>query len=125
MKPQQGSVLIIVLWTSVLLTVLVTAMTSKVRLSARVALYNQEAATGWAEILSTVDKAEMQLMLERMPVPFDDMPELTEDGEVRTPSYRFNGQPLQLHYPAAENMVVRIYDHAGKINLNRIQRRSM
>lgn len=124
-KPQKGSVLIIVLWTSVLLTVLVTAMASKVRLSARVAFHNQEAATGWAEILATVDKAEMELMLERMPTPIDELPELTEDGELRISSYRFNGQPLQLHYPADENMMVRIYDHAGKINLNRIPRRNM
>ena len=125
MRQQRGSVLIIVLWTAVLLTVLVTAMASKVRLSAKVAYHNQEAATQWAAVMAALDKAEMQLMLERMPASIEEEPELTEDGELRSPFYKFNGQPLTLHYPAAEDVVVRIYDHAGKINLNRIPRRNM
>lgn len=122
---QRGSVLIIVLWTAVMLTVLVTAMAGKVRLSAQVAMHNAEAATVWAEQMATVAKAEMELMLERMPDPIDYVPERTEDGEVRNEEYRFNGKLLELHYPAAEGMMVRIYDHAGKINLNRIPRRNM
>ena len=60
-----------------------------------------------------------------MAPPIDQEVELTEEGEARNPRYRFNGQPLTLHYPQAEEMVVRIYDHAGKINLNRIPRRNM
>ena len=46
MKKQAGAVIIIVLWTSVLLTVLVTAMASKVRLSAKTAIHNQEVSMG-------------------------------------------------------------------------------
>lgn len=125
MERQRGSVLIIVLWTAVLLTVLVTAMASKVRLSAKVAYHNQTAASQWAQVMGALDKAEMELMLNRMPTPVDFEPEVTEEGEVRNPSYHFNGQPLVLQYPAGEDMVVRIYDHAGKINLNRIPRRNM
>ena len=67
----------------------------------------------------------MELMLEMMAPPIDQEVELTEEGEARNPRYRFNGQPLTLQYPQAEEMVVRIYDHAGKINLNRIPRRNM
>ena len=96
-KRQKGSVLIIVLWTSVLLTVLVTAMAGKVRLSAQTVAHNQDVSTHWAAIMGTVHQAEMELMLEMMAPPIDQEVELTEEGEARNPRYRFNGQPLTLH----------------------------
>lgn len=122
---QSGSVIIIVLWTAVLLTVLVTAMAGKVRLSAQTAAHNRDASKDWAQLMAAVNFAEMELMLERMPAPIDQELEETEEGELRTPAYRFDGEVLQLSYGLPENMVVRIYDHAGKINLNRIPRRNM
>ena len=125
MKRQRGAVIIIVLWTSVLLTVLVTAMASKVRLSAKTVVNNQDASTQWAELMGAVSQAEMELMMERMPRPLGEELEETEEGEIRTPALRFNGQELELNYLPSENIVVRIYDHAGKINLNRIPRRNM
>ena len=125
MKRQSGAVLLIVLWTAVLLTVLVTAMASKVRLSAQTAIHNQDVSMSWATIMGAINKAEMELMLERMQRPIGEQLEETQDGEVRTPAYRFNGQALELYYPLKENVTVRIFDHAGKINLNRIPRRNM
>ena len=125
MRRQSGSVIIIVLWTSVLLTVLVTAMASKVRLSAKTVVHNQEASSQWAEIMGAINQAEMELMMERMPRPIGEQLEETEEGEIRTPAYRFNGNALELSYPLSEELVVRVYDHAGKINLNRIPRRNM
>lgn len=122
---QSGSVIIIVLWTAVLLTVLVTAMAGKVRLSAQTAAHNRDASQEWAQLMATVNFAEMELMLERMPAPIDQQLEESEEGEILTPAYRFDGEALELNYAAPENMVVRIYDHAGKINLNRIPRRNM
>jgi len=122
---QTGSVIIIVLWTSVLLTVLVTAMAGKVRLSAQTAAHNRDASQNWPQLMATVNFAEMELMLERMPAPIDQQLEETEKGEILTPAYRYDGEALELNYAAPENMVVRIYDHAGKINLNRIPRRNM
>jgi len=124
-RRQTGSVIIIVLWTSILLTVLVTAMASKVSLSAKTAVHNQEAARDWLAVRSAMTHAEMELMLERMPRPLDEEMIEDENGRVRERMYRFNGQPLSLNYPIAEDMVVRIYDHNGKINLNRIPRRNM
>ena len=124
-KRQSGSVIIIVLWTAVLLTVLVTAMASKVRLSAKTALHNQEASSQWPQLMGALSQAEMELMLERMPRPIGETLEETDEGEIRTPAYRFNGRVLSLNYPTDESLVVRIYDHAGKVNLNRIPRRNM
>jgi len=122
---QNGSVIIIVLWTAVLLTVLVTAMAGKVRLSAQTAAHNRDASWEWAELMAAVNFAEAELMLARMPQPIDFQPETTDEGEVREPFYRFDGEALELSYPKSENMVVRIFDHAGKINLNRIPRGNM
>ena len=122
---QKGSVLIIVLWTAVLLTVLVTAMAGKVRLSAQTVVHNQDASIGWAALMGAVSHAEMEVMLGLMSLPVDYQPVLTEDGEIRREQYRFNGQALALEYPVSDDIVVRIYDHAGKINLNRIPRRNM
>lgn len=107
------------------MTVLVTAMAGKVRLSAQTAVHNRDASKEWAQLMATVNFAEMELMLERMPAPLDQELEQTEEGELRSPYYRYDGEALELNYEAPENMVVRIYDHAGKINLNRIQRRKM
>ncbi|MEX0619749.1 MAG: hypothetical protein WDZ76_11805 [Pseudohongiellaceae bacterium] len=121
----RGSVIIIVLWTSVLLTILVTTMASKVRLQARTAFHNQVAANDWAAVQAAVNLAEAELMMERMPRPVGEQMEITDDGELRTPAYRFNGQPLSLNYPSREDMQVRIYDHSGKISLHRISRRNM
>jgi len=125
MRRQRGSVIIIVLWTSILLTVLVTVMAGKVQLSARTAFHNQQAVTDLADVASAMAMAEMELILEQMPQPIDYLPQTDDLGDIRLPAYRFNGQPLTLQYPAGEDMVVRIYDHAGKINLNRIDRRGM
>jgi len=124
-KRQRGTVIIIVLWTSVLLTVLVTAMASKVRLSAKTAVHNQEASAQWAELMGVVSQAEMELLLERMPKIIGEVQEETEEGEILNPYYRFDGQQLNLKYPQPDNIAVRIYDHAGKINLNRIPRRNI
>lgn len=125
MRTQRGSVIIIVLWTTILLTILVTVMAGKVQLSARTAFHNREAATDLARIDSAMNLAEMELILETMQRPIDFIPETDEDGNYREPRNRFNGQPLSLYYPAGDDMVVRIYDHTGKINLNNLRANEM
>ena len=58
MRRQRGSVIIVVLWTSILLTVLVTVMAGKVQLSARTAFHNQQAVTDLADVASAMAVAE-------------------------------------------------------------------
>jgi general secretion pathway protein K len=113
---QRGSVLIVTLWTITVLTILVTALASQTRLSARVAWFHQQDLQGWADLLGAMNQAEMEVMLERQAPSIA----ATEQRERlgRNPLYRFNGEPLQLYYPQAEGIQVRIYDHAGKINLS-------
>lgn len=122
---QCGAVMIMVLWTAVVMTILVTVLAANIRLSATTAFHNKAGNEDYAAVMAAIHKAEMELMMERMPVPAGQEMTLNEDGEFRIPAYRFNGQPLTLNYAADDNMVVRIYDHAGKINLNRLERDRM
>lgn len=114
----RGSVLIVTLWTLTLLTILVTALASQTRLSARVAWFHQQDLQGWSDLLAAVNQAEMEVILERQPRPLSATEEREQLG--RNPLFRFNGTPLALYYPQADGIQVRIYDHAGKINLRDI-----
>jgi len=113
------------MWTAVLLTILVTAMASKVRLSARTAFNNQLAADDYTQMMSALHSAEMEILLERMSPPIDAPIETDSEGEILDRSLRFDGRPLRLSYPTPDDMVVRIINHSGMINLNRIPRASM
>ena len=120
---QQGSVIVVTLWTVILLTILVTVIAGQIRLSSRAAFYHQEELGDWANIISAINQAEMELMLERMPRPPESIDDLNELN--RNPFFRFNGQELALEYPQSEGITVRIYDHGGKINLREIGRPRM
>ncbi len=122
-KYQQGTVIIITLWTITLMTILITVIAGRVRLSSQAALRQQEELTVWANTVAAINQAEMELMMERMPAPPTVIDDLSEIGT--NPAYRFDGEELTLHYPAAESMTVRIYDHAGKINIREISRPRM
>jgi general secretion pathway protein K len=106
------------LWTITLLTILITALAGQVRLSARVALFHQEELQTWAKLLSAINQAKMELVLEQMPLGVEEIAvdDLSEEAG-KNPLYRYNGQELQLAYPLPEGISVRIYDHAGKINI--------
>lgn len=120
---EQGSVIVVTLWTVILLTILITVIAGQIRLSSRAAYYQQEELVDWANTLSAINQAEMELMMERMPRPPENVDDLNDIN--KNPAYRFNGQELTLHYPQAEGVTVRIYDHAGKINLREIGRPRM
>jgi len=120
---QKGSVIVVTLWTVILLTILITVIAGQIRLSSRAAFYNQEELYDWSNVISAVNQAEMELMLERMPRPPESVDDLNDIN--KNPLYRFNGDELSLYYPQAEGITVRIYDHAGKINLREIGRPRM
>jgi len=92
---------------------------SQVRLSAQAARMHRADLEQWAGLTSAMSQAEMDLLLTRMPRGTE-VVEL--DALDRTEQYRFNGEPVILHYPQPDDVVVRIYDHAGKINLRQIRR---
>lgn len=111
-KRQRGAVLIFTLWTVTLMTILVAALAAQVRLSAHAVFYQQEDLQAWADQLSALNQAEMMILLEKMPPPPGDSSTFGEDPRARL--YRFDGRLL----PVSEQRSVRIWDHAGKINLD-------
>lgn len=118
---QRGTVLIITLWTITLLTILVTVLAGQSRLSARATQFHNEELQTWAGVVAAVNQAEMELMLDLMDPPVLTPAEQAENPV--TPHYRnYRGAPLQLTWPQAEGIVVRIWDHAGKINLTELSR---
>jgi general secretion pathway protein K len=76
-------------------------------------------------MMSALNSAEMDILLERMSSPLDAPIETNSEGELLDRSLRFDGRPLRLSYPTPDDMVVRIINHSGMINLNRIPRASM
>jgi general secretion pathway protein K len=124
---QRGSVIIVTLWTITVMTILITVMASQSRLSAQVAYAHQQELHAWAAISSAVNQAESDLMLEHMTPPVDDDERQGTSADdlnqaLQDRFYRYNGDELELYYPQAETVAVRIYEEAGKINLQRISR---
>jgi len=121
---RDGAVLVIVLWITMLITVLAASMTSTMRLSSLSALYYKKSGVELANRFSALAQAKMELMLVRMPAPVgvDQTLETMrkEYGYRLKEAYLFNGRDLTLHYPLPDNTRVRIYDHAGKISLTRL-----
>ena len=111
-KGQRGAVLIFTLWAVTLMTILVAALAAQVRLSARAAFFQQDDLQAWAEQLSALNHAQMMILLEKMPPPPGDASTFGEDPRARL--YRFDGRLL----PVSDQRNVRIWDHAGKINLH-------
>ncbi len=114
----KGSILIMVLWMIMLGLILVTAIASNIRLSAITVIHQQEALQDWGAILDALNKAHMELVIDKMPkVKVEKTSLYNRDDE----EYRFDGRPISLTYPAHENIVVRIYDLSGKINIAKLR----
>src|SRR5690625_494534 len=70
-RKQRGAVLIMVLWTAVLLTILVTVLAANVRLSATTAFHHRAGSQQHLDVMAAMQQAEMELMLELMPPSLD------------------------------------------------------
>jgi general secretion pathway protein K len=120
---QRGAILIIVLWFIVIVTIIVAVLANETRLSAKVVLHNKIGMQTWSDILKALRVAEMELLINRMPDPpgTEEVP----PSERKNKKYRFDGRILDLTYPIPETVTVRIYDNAGKINLQRLSKRKL
>jgi general secretion pathway protein K len=125
---QRGAILIIVLWFIAIIIVMVAALAAEIRLSAKVVLHNKMTLDSQGDILYALHAAQMELLINRMPDPpgEEDIP--LEERRIK--KYRFNGQKLELAYleefpEISKKVTVRIYDHAGKINIGRLSKQRM
>ncbi|ALG68176.1 general secretion pathway protein GspK [Beggiatoa leptomitoformis] len=124
-KTQNGFILIAILWFVAMASVLVAVLASETRLSAKTVFHNQEGLQLWSDTVKTLNMAEMEIMLARMPLSPDDPESKLSPAERKNPAYQFNGQVLTLSYPQPDTVRVRIYDEAGKINIQRLTTQQM
>jgi general secretion pathway protein K len=119
--PQRGAILIIVLWFIVIVSVIVAALASETRLSAKVVLHNKMGMQTWNDTLQALQAAQLELLINKMPLPPGEEEEVPL-SERKSKEYRFDGRVLELAYPIPDTVKVRIYDHAGKINIQRLSK---
>jgi len=125
---QRGAVLILVLWTIALATLLVSTIASEVRLSAKAVFYHRAGVDNRAKLLKAAQYALFEIMLERMPAEENEKKtdkQLPQNNtlvltEAESPLLDFNGQILEMSHPMPEGVKIRIYDHAGMLNIRRL-----
>ncbi len=113
---QQGAVLILVLWFISFASLLIITMASEVKFIAKAVSHQTEHLQHQADMQKALYLAQLQLLWERMPPE----PKSAKDknNKKKKPLLQFNGQALKLIHPdAPKNIEVRIYDHAGRLNL--------
>jgi general secretion pathway protein K len=116
---QNGAILIVVLWFIVIVTIMVATLSSEIRLSTKIVFYNKMGLQTWNDTLAALRAAEMELVINKMPDP----PGAEEQIDLslrRDKQFRFNGEVLELAYPSPETVNVRIYNNAGKINIQKL-----
>ena len=99
-----------------------TAIAANIRLSATTVIHHQQALKDWSEVLDTVNKARLELLIEKMPKLESQKTELYQQ---KSETNRFDGRPLKLHYAAPEGITVRIYDLSSKLNISRLSQQQM
>lgn len=126
---QRGAVLILVLWTIALATLLVSTIASEVRLSAQAVFYHRVGVDNRAKLLKAAQYAMFEIMLQRMPIEEEEKKKEKQSPsnvlqtaltEADSPLLRFNGQVLEMSHPMPEGIKIRIYDHAGMLNIRRL-----
>ena len=119
---QSGSILIMVLWLIMLGLILVTALASNVRLSAKTVINHQRALNDWSKTLAAINKAHMEILISKMnPIKVTAIGK----GKEKEKNNRFDGQILKLKYKTPEGLSVRIYDLSGKINVLKLNKTNL
>lgn len=121
---QQGVILIIVMWFIAMMTLMISTLAIESRLSAKLVMHNQDNLQAWSDILKLLQMAEMELLMARMSLAPDDEERQQYLLDNKNWYFRFDGRELPLAYATTESKItlpddfaVRIYDHAGFINL--------
>jgi general secretion pathway protein K len=121
-KKQKASILIIVLWIISISIVLVSVLAGNSRLSATIVMHQQDALKDWADMLTTINLAKMEIILADASSKSGAFGGAKNNVTNKKDKQLFQGQKIKLSYPSNENMIVRIYDLSGKINLSTIRK---
>ena len=115
-KKENGVILIVVLWIIVISLTMVTILASNVRLSVATILQQSNALQNKAQLMAAINLAKMEILLEKSTLKNSRL-----NANKRN---RFNGQPINLSYQYETNIVVRINELSGLINIARISRKN-
>ncbi|MBE9527140.1 MAG: general secretion pathway protein GspK [Proteobacteria bacterium] len=115
-KKENGVILIVVLWIIIISLTMVTILASNVRLSVATILQQSNALQNKAQLMATINLAKMEILLEKSTLKNSSL-----NANKRN---RFNGQPINLSYQYETNIVVRINELSGLINIARISRKN-
>ncbi|MFK5894178.1 MAG: type II secretion system protein GspK [Pseudomonadota bacterium] len=120
---QRASILIIVLWIISISIVLVSVLAKNTRLSATIVMRQQEALDEWSKMLAVINMAKMEVLLNQGNSFVNALKtSLKNPSKSEKKNYLFNGEKIKLSYPGNDDLVIRIYDLSGKINLSKITR---
>ncbi|MFK5985582.1 MAG: type II secretion system protein GspK [Pseudomonadota bacterium] len=121
---QRASILIIVMWIISISLVLVSVLASNSKLSATIVMHQQDALKNWAELLTIINQAKMEVLFKPKTNPFANALKKARQNKdkLKKQPYLFNGQKIKLSYSNNEDMIVRIYDLSGKLNLSKLSR---
>jgi len=105
---------------------MISILANNTRLATTIVMHQQDAINDWAEILATIDKAKMELMIDKLTSArsLATLLQNASKGQQAPQQYRFRGQEIKLSYPQAEHIGVRINDLSGKINLTQLKRKN-
>jgi len=118
---QRASILIIVMWIISISLVLVSVLASNSRLSATIVMHQQEALNNWSKMLAIINQAKMLVLLNPTGNSLKDRLQLSKAKiDSVNKEYLFNGNKIKLEHPASKDMIIRIYDLSGKLNLKKI-----
>lgn len=115
-KKENGVILIVVLWIIIISLTMVTILASNVRLSVATILQQSNALQNKAQLMAAINLAKMEILLEKSTLKNSRL-----NANKRN---RFNGQPINLSYQYETNIVVRINELSGLINIARISRKN-
>jgi len=124
---QRASILIVVLWIISISLVLIGILVSNTRLSATIVMRQQEALENWAKILTVISQSKMELLVQKShsAAALANAFKGTNNKTIQTDNkiYQFNGEKIKLNYPGSHDLIIRIYDLSGKLNLTAIARK--
>ena len=127
MYRQRASILIVVLWIISISIVLISVLAANSRLSATIVMRQQEALQDWSKMLAVINQAKMEILVNQGGSFVNALKNSlnNKSGKKEKNKYLFNGDKIKLKYSGNDDLVVRIYDLSGKLNLTRINRANL
>ncbi len=118
---QQGVILIAVLWIISISLVFISVLAKNTRLSATIVMHQQQSLDDWSRMLSLINLVKMEVLVRHKKNSAFGQVKKDSKEEDKIKTY-FYGNKFELSFPGYEDMVVRIYDLSGKMNISNMNK---